>query len=176
MPSVPVPRLQSRQLSKDETSFLTNLMILLFITFAFGVMIMLLQKTFKLIVKPFPNTAPEDVRIIHTKYLPGINIAMLIYLFFLVITLMTKVANTLANVKFLKWIFALINLGVGVAVLTLSIQSLKKLDEAGLKTEFKDYIDTLNWLVSVSVIVIVFSFLWIAINGKSEYNALKSKT
>lgn len=135
-----------------------------FLILLLGVVALLMytmNQTFKLILNPVGETSPEIIKKIHKVYLVGVNNVLALYIAFLIFSY-----GFLISVSFFEWIFILVNMALGLIMLVLSADAMKKLKDLPAD-EYKEYNTMLGVLVASSVVLLVIMMGWAIMKRRS---------
>lgn len=132
-------------------------LLIIFITLLFVGLMYILRKSFELARNPIPETASGGVKKIHREYLVGINIVILSYIYFLVLTYI--VFTWIHNSGFFNFLFYVINFSLNFALLVMSADSLTKMKNDNEVPEDlkKEYKKLMEGIVGISTLT---SALW----------------
>lgn len=134
---------------------------------AFVVLMVVMNTSFELILKPVDETTPDIIKKVHKTYLVGLSNIFVLYLAFIYISF-----HYIVNNGFIDWIVILANVAFSFIVLVMSADALRKIQELGEykndKKKYKIYVDLFSVLIVFSIFLLLSMLVWVYLKRTSK--------
>lgn len=146
-----------------------RILLFLLTTFMFVSLIQVIAKSLEISRKPFEGK-PVDIQTIHEKYILGLNVIMVLYIYFLILCYL--MIDYIQGSAIFEWIFIFVNFVLAFSMMVIASDTRKKLSDLNELGEYKDYLKVVDGLITVSTILVVIMLLWVGL----KYMKSKNKT
>lgn len=144
----------------ELTETMQRILLFLLTTFMFVSLIQVIAKSLEISRKPFEGK-PVEIQTIHEKYILGLNVIMVLYIYFLVLCYL--MIDYIEGTSIFEWVFIVVNFVLAFSMMVIASDTRKKLSDLNELGEYKDYLKVVDGLIAVSTILLVVMLLWVGL-------------